>query len=104
MIRSGLSQSFQTAPFNKWYRYNEEDSTWFDTSRARPNSYRGGRYQQTLSGVCHGELSNYELSDGEYQQHAVEYRPGHKDSYISWAVAGKKAWSVDIDKALKADP
>lgn len=58
------------------------------------NVYRGGPYQQALSGLT---LLNNEWYDGNaYQIYAFEYKPGEgSDAYVQWFVGKEKTWYLD---------
>lgn len=56
------------------------------------NAYRGGVYQQALSGVTN--LNNKWYDGKEYQTYAFEYTPGGQGD-IYWYVADQKTWHLD---------
>ena len=56
------------------------------------NSYRGGPYQQALSGVSN--LNNHWYNGNAYQTYAFEYTPG-ADGHINWFVGDEKTWKMD---------
>ena len=59
------------------------------------NSYRGGPYQQAISGVTY--LNNAWYDGNAYQTYAFEYRPGGAadGGYIAWLVGGRPSWTLD---------
>lgn len=56
------------------------------------NSYRGGPYQQALSGVSN--LNNQWYNGNGYQTYAFEYVPG-AEGHINWFVGHEKTWMMD---------
>jgi hypothetical protein len=46
-----VSQSFQVAPFDYGYEYDNKSSYIADDTITKYNSYKGGIYQQAVSGV-----------------------------------------------------
>lgn len=56
------------------------------------NSYRGGVFQQALSGVTN--LNNNWYSGKAYQTYAFEYTPGGEGNVV-WYVGEDKTWKLD---------
>lgn len=56
------------------------------------NAYRGGVYQQAISGVTN--LNNNWYNGKEYQVYAFDYIPGEKGE-ITWYVGKEKSWKLD---------
>lgn len=56
------------------------------------NAYRGGFFQQALSGVTN--LNNDWYNGKAYQTYAYEYEPG-ATGYTTWYVGKDKTWSLD---------
>lgn len=56
------------------------------------NAYRGGVYQQAISGVTN--LNNNWYNGKEYQVYAFDYIPGDKGE-ITWYVGKEKSWKLD---------
>jgi len=56
------------------------------------NTYRGGVYQQAISGLTN--LNNNWYDGKQYQKYAFEYETG-KDGYITWYVGDDKTWTMD---------
>lgn len=56
------------------------------------NSYRGGPYQQAISGITN--LNNDWYDGKAYQVYAYEYKPG-ADGQITWFVGKDKTWKLD---------
>lgn len=86
------SQSFQVAPFDRFWRPNTDYQEVYDHSVTGMNSYQGGSFQQALSGVTN--LNNEWYNGSAYQSYAFEYTPGSK-GYVTWFVGEQATWSVD---------
>ena len=56
------------------------------------NSYRGGTFQQALSGVTN--LNNHWYNGNAYQNYAFEYVPGGAGNIV-WFVGETKTWKMD---------
>lgn len=56
------------------------------------NAYRGGVYQQAISGLTN--LNNNWYDGKQYAKYAFEYETG-KDGYITWYVGDDKTWTMD---------
>jgi beta-glucanase (GH16 family) len=86
------SQSAQVAPFDVWYQPNYDFAEIYDDTITSMNNYRGGVYQQAISGVTN---LNNEWYDGKaYQTYGFEYVPG-ESGYTTWFVGNDKTWSLD---------
>jgi len=86
------SQSFQAAPFDIWYQPDYNYMEVYDSAVTEMNSYRGGPYQQALSGVT---WLNNEWYDGQaYQTYGFEYKPGALGE-IAWFVGDSYTWRMD---------
>lgn len=86
------SQSFQAAPFDIWYQPDYDYTEIYDTEITGMNGYRGGVFQQALSGVT---WLNNEWYDGNaYQIYGFEYAPGPKGEIV-WFVGDDYVWKVD---------
>lgn len=56
------------------------------------NAYRGGVYQQAVSGLV---LLNNDWYDGkQYQKYSFEYKPG-SEGHIVWKVGDDDTWKLD---------
>ncbi|TAQ91052.1 hypothetical protein B7494_g586 [Chlorociboria aeruginascens] len=87
-----VTQSYQVAPFDIWYRPNHEFMSIPNYNTTSMNAYCGGPYQQAISGTT---LLNNDWYDGNaYQKYAYEYIPGS---------AGKIAWFVGDDPTFMID-
>ncbi|CAD6920033.1 unnamed protein product [Tilletia controversa] len=80
-----ISMSMQTAPFNADHRLTPGYTHLFD-SNDWMNSYTGGSYQQTMSGIINIPEAAHQLSGAEY------YR--NQDPYVIWMTAGRKSWTL----------
>ncbi|RAH41939.1 SKN1/KRE6 family beta-glucan synthesis-associated protein [Aspergillus brunneoviolaceus CBS 621.78] len=87
-----VSQSLQMAPFDIWYMPDYDFTAVYDPSITEINSYRGGPYQQAMSGLTN--LNNNWYNGSEYQVYAFEYTPGATGD-ITWFVGQDKTWTLD---------
>ncbi|KAF3911419.1 hypothetical protein ABW20_dc0103603 [Dactylellina cionopaga] len=87
-----VSQSAQFAPFDIWYQPDYDYMAVYNESITTMNSYRGGIYQQAISGLS---TLNNEWYDGQkYQSYAYEYEPG-ADGYIEWDIGRAPTWRME---------
>lgn len=56
------------------------------------NTYRGGPFQQAVSGLTN--LNNNWYNNKEYQTYAFHYETG-SEGYITWYVGEGKTWTMD---------
>lgn len=94
-----VSQSAQVAPFDIWYQPDYDYVSVYDKVTTSMNNYRGGVYQEALSGVTW--LNNDWYNGKEYQTYGFEYTPGAKGQ-IDWIVGDTYTWSLD-HRALRAN-
>ncbi|KAF2865346.1 beta-glucan synthesis-associated protein SKN1 [Massariosphaeria phaeospora] len=87
-----VSQSFQAAPFDIWYQPDYDFVELYDHSITEMNTYRGGPFQQAVSGLTN--LNNNWYDGKQYQKFAFEYKTGD-DGYITWYVGNDKTWTMD---------
>jgi beta-glucanase (GH16 family) len=93
------SQSFQAAPFDIWYQPDYDYTEIYDTAVTEMNTYRGGPFQQALSGVT---WLNNDWYDGKaYQTYGFEYEPGAKGK-VAWFVGDTYTWTMDT-RATRAN-
>lgn len=78
------SQTFQVAPFDLWYQSDADYFEIYDHDITHMNDYRGGPYQQAVSGLTNLNNDWYEERDG-WQVYAFEYTTGD-DGDIIWYV------------------
>lgn len=63
----------------------------YDNSITMMNAYKGGPYQQAISGLTN---LNTDWYDGkQYQKYAFEYKRG-SDGFITWYVGDEKTWTM----------
>jgi beta-glucan synthesis-associated protein KRE6 len=86
------SQSFQAAPFDIWYQPDYNYIEIYDKAVTSMNSYRGGPFQQALSGVTW--LNNQWYDNHAYQLYGFEYTPGETGD-IDWFVGNGYTWHMD---------
>ncbi|KAL2837281.1 beta-1,6 glucan synthetase [Aspergillus pseudoustus] len=91
-IVGSVSQSLQMAPFDIWYMPDYDFAAVYDQDVTQINTYRGGPYQQAMSGVTN--LNNDWYNGKEYQTYAFEYTPG-ADGEVTWFVGPEKTWTLD---------
>ncbi|KAF2862581.1 glycoside hydrolase family 16 protein [Piedraia hortae CBS 480.64] len=89
-----VSQSYQIAPFDIFWRPNTDFIEVYDRSISEMNSYQGGVFQQALSTLTN--LNNDWYNGKAYQSYGFEYSPG-EDGYVVWEVGGRKTWKVTGD-------
>jgi beta-glucanase (GH16 family) len=107
-----VSLSAQFAPFNARYHFavNNDTAVFYDPDKTHLNSYMGGRFQQTTSGLSLTNPQCYELTGQCFALYGFEYRPGFDNAYITW-INEVRAWTlyssglvaddeVDIDRRL----
>lgn len=92
------SQSLQVAPFDIWYQPDYNYLEIYDSAQTSMNAYRGGVYQEALSGVTWLNNNWYEAKGG-FQTYGFEYTPGDQGK-ASWFVGNQYTWSMDY-RALR---
>ncbi|KAI5842865.1 beta-glucan synthesis-associated [Tricharina praecox] len=85
-----VTQSSQVAPFDIWYRVDHNFLAIRDTKITQLNGWRGGPYQQAITGVT---MLNNDWYD-EYQKYAFEYIPGQEDGAIAWFVGDDETFRM----------
>ncbi|PSK36095.1 hypothetical protein B9Z65_5910 [Elsinoe australis] len=86
------SQSFQVAPFDRYWRPNTEFQEIYDTSVTALNSYQGGVFQQAISAVT--TLNNNWYDGNGYQKYSFDYKPG-ADGYVMFYVGDTPTFYID---------
>ncbi|KAJ5753459.1 uncharacterized protein N7511_007612 [Penicillium nucicola] len=86
------SQSLQTAPFDLWYLPDYDFAAVYDDRVTQINAYRGGVYQQAMSGLTN--LNSRWYNGTEYQTYSFEYTPGAEGN-VTWFVGADKTWTLD---------
>ncbi|KAI9736106.1 MAG: hypothetical protein M1818_006282 [Claussenomyces sp. TS43310] len=90
-----VTQSFQVAPFDIFYRPNPDYMAIPNPNFTMINPYSGGVYQQAVSGTT---LTNPAWFDGKgYQKYGFEYTPGGSEEggQITWFVADDPSFIMD---------
>ncbi|KAF7588685.1 hypothetical protein BBP40_005318 [Aspergillus hancockii] len=87
-----VSQSLQMAPFDVWYMPDYDFAAVYDPRITEVNTYRGGPYQQAMSGLTN--LNNDWYNGSQYQVYAFEYTPGATGN-VTWYVGQEKTWTLD---------
>lgn len=73
-----VSQSAQWAPFNPYYYWINDSSTYeiYNPDVTQFNTYLGGVYQQATSGVVMTDQNCYTGETGCFSIYGFEYAPG----------------------------
>ena len=102
-----VSQSNQLAPFDDFYQFDNSSQyvTIYDESLTEWNTYKGGEFQQTVSGltllpdriyrdqVIGGRSGEFSMLGFEYSAFPEEREKG----YIHWTTDSKPAWTMWAD-------
>ncbi|KAJ7765788.1 glycoside hydrolase family 16 protein [Mycena metata] len=99
-FRGQASQSFQTAPYNLNYEFDNTTASTpiVNSTNTFFNSYKGNPYQQTISGITYIDEQYY--SGNAYQPYGMEWysNPAKRSSgYINWLTNGEKRWTLTPD-------
>jgi beta-glucanase (GH16 family) len=98
-----VSQSFQIAPFDYKYQFNEDGITIPNNAISRTNTYKGGPYQQAVSVLT--DVPNNSYGGAGWVKLAFEYWGNSKDrqnSYITWYVNDVESWTT-TPASIQAD-
>lgn len=91
-----VSQSLQVAPFNTGYQFNNNPTdSPLQGATTQFNSYKGGKYQQAISGLTDLNSTNY--NGVGYGTYAYEWwsNPSNRDEgYIQWYSEGQETWKA----------
>lgn len=90
-----VSQSFQIAPFNAEYQFDESGVQFLQPGAQKFNSYKGGTYQQAVSTVTNIPSTSY-IGQG-WGTYGFEFWGNKKDrgnTYITWYVNGVPSWTA----------
>lgn len=88
-----VTQSFQVAPFDVFYRPNSNFMAMPNYNTTQMNTYCGGPFQQAISATT---LLNNDWYDGAaYQKYAFEYIPGTSNGKIAWFVGEEPSFIMD---------
>ncbi|KAF9481165.1 glycoside hydrolase family 16 protein [Pholiota conissans] len=90
------SLSAQWAPYNAAYTLNMAGNNveFLDNNNTVYNTFKGGVFQQTTSGLTTTNQDCYELSKGCFAVYAFEYQTGFDDGYITWIQDSKLSWTL----------
>lgn len=95
----------QIAPFDYAYDFpiGGTATQIFDTEKTVMNTYKGGIWQQALSGLTLLPDASYQDTQGQFSTYGFEYWPSRGgDGFITWFVDGERAWRMTND-ALAAN-
>jgi len=94
--RGLVSQSAQWAPFNAQYAWQNDSSNLIipDPTVTSFNTYIGGAYQQTTSGLAFTDSDCYELGAQCFSVYGYEYATG-TSGYIRWMVNDTISWGLE---------
>ncbi|CZR62244.1 related to KRE6 Glucan synthase subunit [Phialocephala subalpina] len=88
-----VTQSFQVAPFDVFYRPNENFMAMPNYDTTQMNTYCGGPFQQAVSATT--LLNNGWYDGAAYQKYAFEYIPGTSTGKIAWFVGEEPSFIMD---------
>ncbi|KAF5329451.1 hypothetical protein D9619_009169 [Psilocybe cf. subviscida] len=99
IVDTGIGQaslSAQWAPFNAAYEFNNATGNvvFQDDGTTIHNTFVGGAFQQTTSGLATTNQDCYEQNSGCFTKYAFEYKTGFDDGYISWVQDAKLSWTL----------
>ncbi|KAI5450730.1 hypothetical protein NCC49_002739 [Naganishia albida] len=92
-----VSQSFQVAPFNGYYKIDNTTIDVFDETVSSMNSYWGGQYQQAASVLTDVDNDYYRDNSDEYGVFGFEMfsdEGNRDDNYITWVANGEPSWTL----------
>ncbi|KAG2150172.1 glycoside hydrolase family 16 protein [Suillus cothurnatus] len=106
-VEGQVSQSAQWAPMNNAYQWSNTSKNYNipNADVTQLNSYLGGVYQQSTSGVTNTNQNCYTQVTGCFSTYGYQYKPGYSadGAYISWITNDVVGWTLDAG-ALVADP
>ncbi|KAI0307689.1 beta-glucan synthesis-associated [Multifurca ochricompacta] len=104
LLTGQVSQSCQFAPFNYNYTWPyQNDSIIYDPDITEINPYKGGVFQQAVSGLTDTNQTAYELNGGDFAVYGFEYKPGTDNAYITWISNNQSSWTL-LSSGTGADP
>ncbi|KAG1730800.1 glycoside hydrolase family 16 protein [Suillus occidentalis] len=113
ILQGQVSQSAQWAPMNYAYQWSNLSQNYNipNPDVTQLNSYLGGVYQQSTSGVTNTnayqilDQNCYTQKTGCFSTYGYQYKPGYSadGGYISWITNDVVGWTLDAG-ALVADP
>ncbi|KAJ9099481.1 hypothetical protein QFC20_005692 [Naganishia adeliensis] len=92
-----VSQSFQVAPFNGYYKIDNTSIDVFDETVSEMNSYWGGQYQQAASVLTDVNDDYYTGNSDSYGVFGFEMfsdEGKRDDNYITWVANGEPSWTL----------
>ncbi|KAH7100214.1 beta-glucan synthesis-associated [Auriculariales sp. MPI-PUGE-AT-0066] len=94
------SLSFQAAPFNADYKFNNASPAAIleDPSTTKFNSYLGAEFQQALSALSTFGAAPY--GGQAYQTFGMEYHSGDDDGYMTWAIGSQKRFTLHSEALI----
>ncbi|KAG8916643.1 hypothetical protein FRC00_014577, partial [Tulasnella sp. 408] len=99
-----VSQSAQFAPYNHEYKWdNSSETAIFYSPKFELNTYRGGEYQMTTSGVGTVDQQCFELTGRCFSVYGFEYKVGVPEGFITWISEGTASWTAKVT-GLGPDP
>ncbi|KAJ7264010.1 beta-glucan synthesis-associated [Mycena haematopus] len=99
-----VSQSFQCAPFNIDWQFQENSTSFASQTLTKWNGYRGSQTQQAISALTYIPSTVYSQQD--FGVYGFEYwaDPNNRgDGYITWAASGTESWTMKAS-AIGPDP
>lgn len=101
-----VSQSFQVAPFNIRYQFDNATSatTIYNNDITHINTYLGGPLQQAVSAVSDVEDKFYNNND--YSKYGYEWwynSDRRQDGFITWYNNGEPSWTI-TSASIGPDP
>ncbi|KAH9476791.1 Beta-glucan synthesis-associated protein KRE6 [Psilocybe cubensis] len=98
IVNNGVGQaslSAQWAPFDAGYIVsNSTDNIIIQNVDTIKNTFIGGAFQQTTSGLATTSQECYELGSQCSSVYGFEYKPGFDDGYITWVSSGQLSWTL----------
>jgi len=104
LMQGQVSQSFQTAPYNYHYQFDNSSTQIYNDTMTQINSYKGGVYQQAVSALSTIDSKNY--NNNAYAPYAFEWwsDSNHRgDGYITWFSGGSEVFTMEAG-AIGPDP
>ncbi|KAG9047513.1 hypothetical protein FS837_002098 [Tulasnella sp. UAMH 9824] len=99
-----VSQSAQFAPYNHEYKWdNSSETAIFYSPKFSLNTYRGGEYQMTTSGIGEVDQQCFELTGRCFSVYGFEYKVGVPEGFITWISEGTASWTAKVT-GLGPDP
>ncbi|KAG1846850.1 glycoside hydrolase family 16 protein [Suillus subluteus] len=106
-VEGQVSQSAQWAPMNNAYQWSNTSENYNipNPDITQLNSYLGGVYQQSTSGVTNTNQNCYTQNTGCFSTYGYQYQPGYSadGGYISWITNDVVGWTLDAG-GMVADP